>query len=391
MKKFILSLTVVVLSLSTTVFGGSLYINGNKTNIQTQKIDNTDMISLRDTLTETVGRTWSFLKWDDENKTAYADEIGLKIKAGSRDMIIYGERYMALKPAQINNGTLMISFDVFNKISYGAGKEESNGDISVEKTRININNLESLFYISSVFKADEESIKSAVKEYFDEDLNEYAYSEKDGYNVYTKDGESFEIKTDGKRITEIKYNCKIKEYTDKDGYNVKEYTNGIFRYFLKVKPEINYGDKVDIQAYGEYILPESKVITTEWKEPVGRVLIYDDKGALYYGYADYDNSGEDWLFEKGFTGYAKIEKTLNREIYNMYTADEDSENNEQSKPYINNKKAKDFADSGILPKGTYKVYFNTGTGADWTEDYIENSYGLSRSREKELEAYITVK
>ena len=131
MKKFILSLTVVVLSLSTTVFGGSLYINGNKTNIQTQKIDNTDMISLRDTLTETVGRTWSFLKWDDENKTAYADEIGLKIKAGSRDMIIYGERYMALKPAQINNGTLMISFDVFNKISYGAGKEESNGDISV--------------------------------------------------------------------------------------------------------------------------------------------------------------------------------------------------------------------------------------------------------------------
>ena len=40
MKKFILSLTVVVLSLSTTVFGGSLYINGNKTNIQTQKIDN---------------------------------------------------------------------------------------------------------------------------------------------------------------------------------------------------------------------------------------------------------------------------------------------------------------------------------------------------------------
>ena len=75
----------------------------------------------------------------------------------------------------------------------------------------------------------------------------------------------------------------------------------------------------------------------------------------------------------------------------MYTADEDSENNEQSKPYINNKKAKDFADSGILPKGTYKVYFKTGTGADWTEDYIENSYGLSRSREKELEAYITVK
>lgn len=92
-----------------------------------------------------------FLKWDEENKTAYADEIGLKIKAGSRDMIIYGERYMALKPAQINNGTLMISFDVFNKISYGAGKEESNGDISVEKTRININNLEGLFYISSVF------------------------------------------------------------------------------------------------------------------------------------------------------------------------------------------------------------------------------------------------
>ena len=233
MKKFILSLTVVVLSLSTTVFGGSLYINGNKTNIQTQKIDNANMISLRDTLAETVGRTWSFLKWDDENKTAYADEIGLKIKAGSRDMIIYGERYMALKPAQINNGTLMISFDVFNKISYGAGKEESNGDISVEKTRININNLEGLFYISSVFEAGEESIKSAVKEYFDEDLNEYAYSEKDGYKVYTKDGESFEIKTDGKRITEIKYNCKIKEYTDKDGYNVKEYTNGIFRYFLR--------------------------------------------------------------------------------------------------------------------------------------------------------------
>ena len=29
--------------------------------------------------------------------------------------------------------------------------------------------------------------------------------------------------------------------------------------------------------------------------------------------------------------------------------------------------------------------------ADWTENYMENSYGLSRSKEKELEAYITVK
>ena len=308
MKK-LLGAIIFSLMISATAFAGEINYNGEKIG-ETAEYNGSVMVPFRTAAEFIYGKdtTDKNLVWNDKEKSvSFMRSVYLK---ADEDKINVGRKYSIKDPVKIVDNRLMVPLETLSLMLGREVTADRGGNINLGKTEFKVNSNQRFFAFES-FKADEEGIKNAAKEYLDTDFTGFKFSKTDlmGFDVYEKGNEKIKVKSEKGYIKYMDLERPMQKIND-GKYTTYIDFNGLFKYYVKLKNIYSTDDEFLPEVWEEYVFPEERILSTG--EYDGYVSLFGKNGEVYIGF-DRDDSGCFRNYKKGYTEKCQIKKSVHTE------------------------------------------------------------------------------
>ena len=254
---------------------------------------------------------------------------------------------------KIVDNRLMVPLETLSLMLGRKVQADSDGNINLGKTEFKVNS-NPRFFAFECFKADEEGIKNAAKEYLDTDFTGFKFSAKDenGFDIYEKGNEKIKVKSEKGYIKYMDLERPMQKINDGE-YTTYIDFNGLFKYYVKLKNIYSAADEFLPEVWEEYVFPEERIISTG--ESDGYVSLFGKNGEVYIGF-DRDDSGRFKEYKNGYREKCRIEKYIYSENEGL-----------AHKKFISNK-------GYCLEKGNYKFNVDYSFNFAWLKNTDTESF-----------------
>ncbi len=351
MKK-LLGAIIFSLMISATAFAGEINYNGEKIG-ETAEYNGLVMVPFRTAAEFIYGKdtTDKNLVWNDKEKSvSFMRSVYLKVDESN---INIGRKYSIKNPVKIVDNRLMVPLETLSLMLGRKVQADSDGNINLGKTEFKVNS-NPRFFAFECFKADEEGIKNAAKEYLDTDFTGFKFSAKDenGFDIYEKGNEKIKVKSEKGYIKYMDLERPMQKINDGE-YTTYIDFNGLFKYYVKLKNIYSAADEFLPEVWEEYVFPEERIISTG--ESDGYVSLFGKNGEVYIGF-DRDDSGRFKEYKNGYREKCRIEKYIYSENESL-----------AHKKFISNK-------GYCLEKGKYKFNADYSFNFAWLKNTDTGSF-----------------